>query len=197
MRFIGALIVSLLLLPTTSVMAGSSSIPNSGGTPSFRAVSLNSPLVSTATASPFLGRRVRNTSKRSGKQNCVTRHCKRREWRLHHPRPHFMRALHLFRLDSTAYCDHGQTASPGIETQEGVVAVLRSWPLGRYYQIRSGIFKGRILQGVDHIGSGSEFDIWMPSCGRADWYGRGKPEEVPIVVAEVPSVQAHAALKLH
>ena len=72
-----ALIVSLLLLPTTSVMAGSSSITKISKVAVPKMVSLTSLPVST----------VAFQAKRSGKQLCVTRHCKQKQWLLHHPRP--------------------------------------------------------------------------------------------------------------
>ena len=124
----------------------------------------------------------------------------------HHPRAHKhpqrpswkVKALRFYTLNSTAYCNTGQTSTPKVSAHDGIVAVMGSWPLGRWYQVRSGALKGKILHGEDHIGSGSEFDVWMEDCSRANWYGRGQnPEKAPILVAEIASQVAEEALKHH
>lgn len=77
-----AVIVSLLLFSTTvAVAAGSSSIKKIRGTYAPKVVSLTSFPVSTTA---FLSRH-----KRSPKELCKTRKCKRREWLKHHPRPRY------------------------------------------------------------------------------------------------------------
>jgi 3D (Asp-Asp-Asp) domain-containing protein len=179
-----AVIVSLLLLSTTSVAVGSSSITKIRGTYAPKVVSLTSLKVSTTA---FLSRH-----KRSGKELCKSRRCKRREWLKHHPRPRYIPATRLYQLESTAYCLSGSTSTAGVSAGEGVVAVPQSWPLGKYFQIRSGVLKGKVLYGADHIGSGSEFDIWMPTCDQANVYGRRG-----IQVAEISPNKAKAALAHH
>lgn len=181
MRYSLALIVSLLLLSTTTVAAGSSSITKLSGIAIPRMVTLASIPVSTTAFQ----------SQRSGKQLCRSRSCKRREWLKHHPRPRYIPALKLLSLDSTAYCESGLTASEE-PTHDGVVAIVKGLPLGRYYQVRSGPMTGKVLEGKDYIGHSSEFDIWMPSCSAAEAYGRQH-----IQVAEIPSNRAQVALTHH
>jgi hypothetical protein len=179
MRYSLALIVSLLLLSTTiAVAAGSSSITKLGGISIPRMVTLVSLPVSTTAFQ----------SRHSGRQLCRSVSCKRRGWLKHHPRPRYIPALKLLSLDSTAYCESGLTASEE-PTHDGVVAIVKGLPLGHYYQVRSGSMTGKVLQGKDYIGHSSEFDIWMPSCGQANVYGRQH-----IQVAEIPSKKAKAAL---
>jgi hypothetical protein len=84
-------------------------------------------------------------------------------------------ALRSYTLDSTAYCGdqgfpEGSITSSGEGVHDGIVAVLPDWPLGEWFQVRSGPLTGKILHGQDHLGSGSQFDIWMPSG--CDAYGR-------------------------
>ncbi len=74
----------------------------------------------------------------------------------------------------------------GKKVHDGAVAVVRGWSLGHWYQIRSGPLKGKILHGEDHIGYGSQFDIWMP--GGCNQYGRRS-----IVVAEISRYHAIVA----
>jgi hypothetical protein len=175
---------------TAGAVTSSNSNHGSGDTRVFvqpRRPTLVSPIASVALAV--------QQKQHTGRQLCVSRSCKQREWLKHHPRPSWIKALRLYSLNSTAYCDRGETSTPRVDTKDGIVAVMRSWPLGRWYQVRSGVFKGKILQGEDHIGSGSEFDIWMESCSQADWYGRGQaPANAPIQVAEIRPQDAKAAL---
>lgn len=49
---------------------------------------------------------------------------------------------------------------------------MNSLPLGTRVRVTSGPFVGNILTVLDHIGYGSQFDIWQSSCSAADAYGR-------------------------
>ncbi|HVE80530.1 MAG TPA: hypothetical protein VNA68_00045 [Candidatus Dormibacteraeota bacterium] len=102
--------------------------------------------------------------------------------------PWKVRAKRFYRLRSTAYALTTQMANQRYP-RDGVVAVVRWWPLGRWYQIRSGPLKGKIVKGEDHIGAHSQFDIWMRTDELAFAYGRHR-----ILVAEIPQWAAHQAL---
>jgi hypothetical protein len=95
-------------------------------------------------------------------------------------------AIRLEVRNSTAYCDSGIMAN-GKNVYDGAVAVPQSESLGRWYQVRSGPYKGRVLHAVDHIGSGSEFDIWMK--GGCEAYGRRN-----ILIAQISSTHARKVL---
>jgi 3D (Asp-Asp-Asp) domain-containing protein len=73
-------------------------------------------------------------------------------------------ALH----DVTAYCGGGTTAS-GRQVYEGEVATIRrDVPFGT--RVRIGDLGTFVVE--DRIGHGSEFDVYMSSCSRADEFGR-------------------------
>jgi hypothetical protein len=115
--------------------------------------------------------------------------------RKHHRKAHrksrWLKAISFSRLDSTAYCGSQGVSRPSRyhhTAEDGVVALPQGTPLGGWYQIRSGPLRGKIVQAVDYIGSGSQFDIWLDSCSRANnWYGRQS-----IKVAQVSPYQAVA-----
>lgn len=109
-----------------------------------------------------------------------TRH--KRRWRYRPP------ALRFYHLESTAYGLTGRMSN-GRYTHDGAVAVPRSWPLGGWYQVRSGPLKGKVLHAEDHIGWGSQFDIWMP-YSRTAQYGRRT-----ILVARIKPRHARRVLR--
>lgn len=59
----------------------------------------------------------------------------------------------------------------GQRVHDGAVAVPRSEKLGGVYRILSGSMAGKVVTAEDHIGHGSEFDIWVANCA-AEGYGR-------------------------
>lgn len=163
------LITSLLIFVATPVAAETSSTTSySQVTPVALADAV--PVAVASKAQPTTGR----------KQH--PRKSKRRSWRYRPP------AIRLMRLESTAYCLGGRMAN-GRFTHDGAVAVPRSWPLGGWYQVRSGPLKGKILKAEDHIGHGSQFDIWMP-CSSTAWYGRRS-----IAVAQIKPHHATLVLR--
>ena len=103
-------------------------------------------------------------------------------WRLRPP------AIRTEVRNSTAYClPRGQTMANGRGTHDGAVAVPRSESLGRWYQVRSGPLKGKVLHAEDHIGFGSQFDIWMSSgCSQ---YGRRN-----ILIVQISAIHARKVL---
>lgn len=82
------------------------------------------------------------------------KHQKRSGWRFRPP------AIRFQVRNSTAYCGRQRLAVAGY-TRDGIVAVPRSESLGRWYQVRSGPLKGKVLHALDHIGDHSEFDIYL------------------------------------
>lgn len=82
----------------------------------------------------------------------------------------------VYSVDSTAYSDQGLTAS-GMWTGDGIVAVLPGHILDTYgwgtrVQILDGPLAGKVVIIQDHIGWGSQFDVWLPSEGECLQYGR-------------------------
>jgi 3D (Asp-Asp-Asp) domain-containing protein len=84
---------------------------------------------------------------------------------LHAPGRHYV-------VSSTCYAQAGLTAS-GEHTREGIVAVLPGFlPLGTWIALDHPVFGRRRYQVEDHIGSGSELDIFNPSEAACVDYGR-------------------------
>jgi 3D (Asp-Asp-Asp) domain-containing protein len=79
------------------------------------------------------------------------------------------------RLDATAYCQRGPTAS-GIHARPGGVAAdLRRLPLGTRIQILATDKSYAGIYTVMDTGSrmkGRKLDIFMPSCAKARKFGR-------------------------
>lgn len=71
--------------------------------------------------------------------------------------------------DITMYCPTGNTTASGKWPRRGMVATIsRAIPFGTRVSIEGlGEF---VVE--DRIGHGSEFDIFTPSCGEADRFGR-------------------------
>jgi len=82
-----------------------------------------------------------------------------------------------YTVNSTAYCDQGQMAD-GNYVHDGAVAMntypgTNQWvPFGEHFRIETGPLAGKYLTVEDRIGYGSQFDIWIYSCGAALNYGR-------------------------
>lgn len=73
--------------------------------------------------------------------------------------------------ESTAYCLKG-TMADGTKVRRGSVAMNRH-PLGTRITIKGHGPDGRTRYTVrDRIGSGSELDFWVRSCGTARGWGR-------------------------
>lgn len=73
-------------------------------------------------------------------------------------------------VDSTAYCDHGVTAS-GEWTSGGMVA-MNNIEFGAKWRVLDGPMAGRVFRVADRIGHSSTFDVWLPTCDEARQYGR-------------------------
>lgn len=85
----------------------------------------------------------------------------------HHPKlgPHYQ-------VESTCYAQGGQTAS-GQQAHLGEVAVLPGFlPLGSWIKLDRPAFGKRVFQVLDHIGEGSQLDIFNPSEAACERYGR-------------------------
>jgi len=76
-------------------------------------------------------------------------------------------------VDSTSYspCSSGTITASGKHTYFGEVA-MNTLPLGTRIQIRPAAFGRSTFTVEDRIGSGSELDIYQPSCTAAIDYGR-------------------------
>lgn len=75
-------------------------------------------------------------------------------------------------MASTCYAQSGTTAS-GEQTRPGIVAVLPGFlPLGAWIRLDHPAFGRSVYQVEDHIGSGSELDIYNPSESACLQYGR-------------------------
>lgn len=74
--------------------------------------------------------------------------------------------------NSTAYsaCDSGTTTAAGTGTFFGEVA-QNTYPLGTRIWMDRPVHGRRLFVILDHIGSGSELDFFMP-CGWVDAWGR-------------------------
>ena len=104
---------------------------------------------------------------------CHSRRCDVRVdriWAAHHrPRrrlgPHYV-------VSSTCYAQSGTTAS-GEQTRPGIVAVLPGFlSLGTWIVLDRAVFGRRRYQVLDHIGSGSELDVFNASEAACLDYGR-------------------------
>ncbi len=77
-------------------------------------------------------------------------------------------------ISLTQYCNHGETRRGRIARQGIVAADPRIFPLARYVEVFLGDkYLGRYL--VDDTGGnvlGATLDIWTPSCGEAQRFGR-------------------------
>lgn len=166
---LATLTTSLLIFVATAVAAETSSTTQTGQVATM-ALAETAPVVVATKRQQTTGRKLKPTAK------------KRRSWRYRPP------AIRMMRLESTAYCLGGRMAN-GLYTHDGAVAVPRSWPLGGWYQVRSGPLKGKILKAEDHIGHSSQFDIWMP-CHRTAWYGRRS-----VAVAQIKAHHAKLVLR--
>lgn len=69
-------------------------------------------------------------------------------------------------VDVTAYCQDG-TMADGRLTHVGAAA-SNDWPFGTLLEV---VGYGEVTV-EDRIGSGSQLDIWMPSCAAAREFGR-------------------------
>lgn len=161
-----AALITSLLIPAATVMAAETSSTTQTSHIAMMALADSAPVAIASKQQPTTGRKLK-------------RQKRRRSWRYRPP------AIRTMRLESTAYCLGGRMSN-GRLTHDGAVAVPQSWPLGGWYQVRSGPLKGKVLKAEDHIGHSSQFDIWMP-CSRTAWYGRRS-----IVVAQIKP--HHAAL---
>jgi hypothetical protein len=68
---------------------------------------------------------------------------------------------------STAYCT-GKTTANGESVHEGGVA-LNFAKMNTFWRV---VETGKVYKANDHIGHGSEFDIYMSDCSRAVRYGK-------------------------
>ena len=102
---------------------------------------------------------------------CHTHACYHRvavHWRKTHPRP----LGRHYTVSSTCYAQSGLTAS-GEQTRPGIVAVLPGFlPLGTWIELDRPAFGRKRYQVEDHIGSGSELDLYNPSESACEAYGR-------------------------
>jgi 3D (Asp-Asp-Asp) domain-containing protein len=73
-------------------------------------------------------------------------------------------------VTSTAYCEHGTTAS-GAPTRPGTAA-MNNVPFGTQYLILDGPLAGTQVTVADRYGHSTEFDVWLPDCAAARTYGR-------------------------
>lgn len=75
------------------------------------------------------------------------------------------------RVHSTAYCLQGRMAN-GQSAHSGAAA-MNGVPLGTKFKVMTGPLRGEVLTVKDRVGSGSEFDVAMPSnCTAARSYGQ-------------------------
>jgi 3D (Asp-Asp-Asp) domain-containing protein len=100
---------------------------------------------------------------------CHTHACYHRmavHWRKMHPL-----GTH-YTVSSTCYEQSGLTAS-GEQTHPGIVAVMPGFlPLGTWIELDHPAFGRRRYQVEDHIGEGSELDIFNESQSACNAYGR-------------------------
>jgi 3D (Asp-Asp-Asp) domain-containing protein len=76
-----------------------------------------------------------------------------------------------YEVSSTCYAQGGQTATPGVDASFGEVA-NNFLPLGTHIMLDQPAFGRREFVVDDHIGSGSELDIYYPSEAACEAYGR-------------------------
>lgn len=78
-------------------------------------------------------------------------------------------------VSSTSYspCSAGQTMADGSRVRWGSVAVPEgALALGTRITLRPGLYGRHRFTVRDHIGHGSQLDIWQSSCSGAIQYGR-------------------------
>jgi 3D (Asp-Asp-Asp) domain-containing protein len=76
-------------------------------------------------------------------------------------------------VSSTCYAQGGETATPNVDAYFGEVAVLPGFlPLGTHILLDRPAFGRRAFVVRDHIGYGSELDIFNPSESACLQYGR-------------------------
>jgi 3D (Asp-Asp-Asp) domain-containing protein len=86
-------------------------------------------------------------------------------------------------MDSTSYCQ-GDIMADGQPPYIGAVAVIPgAFPFGTKLKLLSGSYAGRMELVGDHIGWGSQLDIYDPSCQDAVEYGR---QEIKVEVIHEP-----------
>jgi len=100
---------------------------------------------------------------------CRTLRCKRAWGRRHHWHPPARLGAH-YTVSSTCYAQGGTTAS-GADAYFGEVA-NNALPLGTRIRLDRPAFGQRDFVVLDHIGSGSELDIFNPSEAACIAYGR-------------------------
>lgn len=94
------------------------------------------------------------------------------------PKPHHHHHYHRplgrhYDVSSTCYAQGGPTATPGVDAYFGEVAVLPGFlPLGTRIRLDHSAFGRRDFIVRDHIGEGSELDIYNPSESACNIYGR-------------------------
>jgi 3D (Asp-Asp-Asp) domain-containing protein len=78
-----------------------------------------------------------------------------------------------YEVNSTCYAQGGATATPGVNAYLGEVAVLPGFlPLGTLIHLDRPAFGRSYFRVRDHIGHGSELDIFNPSERTCLAYGR-------------------------
>ena len=78
-----------------------------------------------------------------------------------------------YEVSSTCYAQGGPTATPGVDAYFGEVAVLPGFlPLGTHILLDHPAFGRRTFIVRDHIGEGSQLDIFNPSESACLQYGR-------------------------
>lgn len=76
-------------------------------------------------------------------------------------------------MSSTCYAQGGPTATPHVDAYFGEVAVLPGFlRLGTRIRLDHSAFGKRNFIVRDHIGKGSELDIYNPSESACEAYGR-------------------------
>ena len=92
----------------------------------------------------------------------------------HHHVHHHRRPLgRHYTVSSTCYAQGGPTATPHVDAYFGEVAVLPGFlPLHTRIRLDHPAFGRRDFVVLDHIGEGSELDIYNPSESACNIYGR-------------------------
>lgn len=92
---------------------------------------------------------------------------------IHHPHHHHRPLGRHYDVSSTCYAQGGPTATPGVDAYFGEVAVLPGFlPLHTKIRLDHPAFGRRDFVVLDHIGEGSELDIFNPSEDACKVYGR-------------------------
>lgn len=91
---------------------------------------------------------------------------------LHHVHHHHRPLGHHYTVHSTCYAQGGPTATPHVDAYFGEVAVLPGFlRLGTKIRLDYPAFGRRDFVVLDHIGEGSELDIFNPSESACLQYG--------------------------